>query len=356
MRTRATGFMITALLASAIFGQAQTTTAAAMQDRLLHLNHAETVQQFQEMTNAVRTLTEVRDLSADNEQMSLAVRGNSEQIGLAEWLVKQLDQPVEGTASPLSPEYRGLSDTDEQHLAITNGVARVFYLTYTANVQDFQEAANAIRSVTETRRVATVNQGKAMLVRGTPTQMAMVEWLVQSLDPDRQKTSSTAGEYTVGADDVMRVFSIANAKAVPEFQEIANGIRSMAYIRRIVTLNTPRSIVVRSAPDQMAMAEWLLGEVDKPAGERQSQASSDYRVPDSAYALAAAKSPHDDIVRVFHLAHAAAPEDLKRDLAQVTEGRNVFTYDSQHALVVRGTPSQMALAEKLIHDLDLPTR
>ena len=38
----------------------------------------------------------------------------------------------------------------------------------------------------------------------------------------------------------------------------------------------------------------------------------------------------------------------------VTEIRRVFTYNAQKALVVRGTVDQVALAEKLIHDLDKP--
>jgi len=157
MRTKAIGFAMTALLAPAMFGQAApkpgAPAAPVMQDRLLRLTHTATVQEFQEIANLVRTLAEIRDMSADNAQMTLAVHATAEQMGLAEWLVKQLDQPVGGTIPPTSPEYKGLSDTDEQRHPITNGVARIFYLPHTATVQEFQEIVNAIRTVTEIRRV-----------------------------------------------------------------------------------------------------------------------------------------------------------------------------------------------------------
>ncbi len=61
-------------------------------------------------------------------------------------------------------------------------VARVFYVPNASTVQEFQEIANAIRTVTEVRRVFTYNAGRAMLVRGTADQVALVEKLLHDLD------------------------------------------------------------------------------------------------------------------------------------------------------------------------------
>jgi hypothetical protein len=352
MRTKAIGLLIPALLAPAIFGQAATpgpAAAPAIQDGLFRLTHTATVQEFQEIANLVRTITEIRDFSADNAQMTLAAHGTAEQIGLAEWLVKQLDQPVGGTIPTTSPEYKGLSDTDEQRHAITNGVARVFYLPHAATVQDFQETANAIRTVTEIRRVFTYNDGRAMVVRGTPAQMALAEWLVSRLDqPDPQKQSS-AGEYSVGDDDVTAVLFLANAKSVQDFQEIANAVRTATEIRRMFTVNTSRAVLMRGTLDQMAMAAWLAGELDQPADAHRSQDSGEYRVPGAA----------DDVVQVFSVANAKSVQDFQEIANAVRTAvgiRQVFTYNARLALAVRGTVNQLALAERLIHDLEAPSR
>lgn len=348
---RTIGFAITALLAPAMFGQAAAPTTPAMQDRVFRLTHTATVQEFQEIANLVRTLAEIRDMSADNAQMTLAVHATAEQMGLAEWLVKQLDQPVGGTIPTTSPEYKGLSDTDEQRRPITNGVARIFYLPHTATVQEFQEIANAFRTVTEIRRVFTYNDGRAMAVRGTPVQMGMAEWLVTELNQNLpgqssgQKQSSSAGEYRVGDDDVMRVLYVANAKTAQDFQEIATLVRTTAEIRRMFTVNTLRAVLIRSTPDQMAMAEWLLGQLDKPASAQQTQSSGEYRVPGAA----------DDVVRVYFVANAKSVQDFQaiaNAVRTATEIRRVFTYNAERALAVRGTVNQLALAENLIHDLD----
>ena len=55
--------------------------------------------------------------------------------------------------------------------------------------------------------------------------------------------------------------------------------------------------------------------------------------------------------RVFRSANRLIQRTLVRTTAQI---RRVFTYNAQHALIVRATADQMALTEKLIHDLDKP--
>jgi len=61
-------------------------------------------------------------------------------------------------------------------------VMRVFYAPNASSVQEFQEMANAIRTVTEVRRVFTTNAGRAIIVRGTADQVALVEKLLHDLD------------------------------------------------------------------------------------------------------------------------------------------------------------------------------
>jgi general secretion pathway protein D len=68
-------------------------------------------------------------------------------------------------------------------------------------------------------------------------------------------------------DDVVRVFYITNATSVQEFQEIATAIRSLAEIRRIFTYNAQKAMLVRGTADQVALAEKLVLDLDKPKAE-----------------------------------------------------------------------------------------
>src|SRR5580704_1912030 len=160
--------VMTSLLAATMFGQA---AQPATQTQTFKIVHAATVQDFQEIANVVRTITEIQKVSTDNAQETLTVTASTDQVSAADWLVQQLDQPA-GSYSPGVLEYTGMTETDNKGNVIPN-VVRIVYLPHTATVQDFQEAAHAVRTVTEIRRVFTYNAGRAVAIRGTSDQIAM---------------------------------------------------------------------------------------------------------------------------------------------------------------------------------------
>lgn len=65
----------------------------------------------------------------------------------------------------------------------------------------------------------------------------------------------------------------------------------------------------------------------------------------------------DYVVKVFYIKNANTVQELQEistTIRSVTEIRRAFTYNSQNAILVRGTADQVNLAEKLIQDLDKP--
>jgi general secretion pathway protein D len=68
-------------------------------------------------------------------------------------------------------------------------------------------------------------------------------------------------------DQVVKVFYVTNATSVQEFQEIATAIRTVADIRRVYTYNAQKAMVVRGTVDQVALAEKLVRDLDKPKAE-----------------------------------------------------------------------------------------
>ena len=58
--------------------------------RVFYLTTAPTVQDFQEISTLVRTISAIRRVFTYNERKALVVRGTDAQIGLAEWLVKEI--------------------------------------------------------------------------------------------------------------------------------------------------------------------------------------------------------------------------------------------------------------------------
>lgn len=65
----------------------------------------------------------------------------------------------------------------------------------------------------------------------------------------------------------------------------------------------------------------------------------------------------DYVVKVFYLQNVTQPQELQEmatNLRAIADIRRVFTSTAQNAIIVRGTADQVALAEKIIHDLDRP--
>ncbi|MGH9720247.1 MAG: hypothetical protein ACRD8O_08545 [Bryobacteraceae bacterium] len=161
--------VITALFAAAAFGQP---AADANQDRVFRFTHTGTVQDIQEIAATIRSMADIRQLSADTTQKTLTLRGTTAQVGLAEWLFYEFDKPASRPApSPGSAtrEYR-LSDGGED-------VTRVFQLQHTQSAQGLQEVATLVRSMTDIRRLFIYTAPKMMALRGTEAQVKFAEWL-----------------------------------------------------------------------------------------------------------------------------------------------------------------------------------
>jgi general secretion pathway protein D len=65
----------------------------------------------------------------------------------------------------------------------------------------------------------------------------------------------------------------------------------------------------------------------------------------------------DNAVQVFYLTNLTTPQELQEIstvLRTVADIKKVFTYGTMNAIVARGTPDQILLAEKLVDDLDKP--
>ena len=65
----------------------------------------------------------------------------------------------------------------------------------------------------------------------------------------------------------------------------------------------------------------------------------------------------DEVVKTFYITNATSPQEFQEiatAVRTVADIRRVFTYNAQKALIVRAPVDAMALAEKLVHDLDKP--
>jgi len=338
MRVNSLKFAIGALLASVASGQ---TPADPTVEKVFHFAHTTTVRGFQDLTNAIRMIADVRQASLAAESKTLAVRGTASQISMSEWLFRGLDQPAGTPPSPAKLEYAvpGAS----------NDLVRVFYITNNPTPPGLQEIVNAVRSVGEIQRIAVCNGPAALVMRGTVAHISLAEWLVQGLDKPALGTPWASISQTLTAPELWirgssvnlaRVFYLPYNATPQDLQESVNMIRSLTEIQRVAVYYRLRAIIARAAADQVALAEWLLDALAKPATEEAPVLKFDI---------------NSFVTRMFYLKPTTTPQGLQEIATLIRTRANlprVVASTAARAIALRGTVEQVATAERLIKEMD----
>jgi len=87
-----------------------------------------------------------------------------------------------------------------------------------------------------------------------------------------------------------RIFYLSNISQQMEMQDVMNALRTIAEFTRIQMLLPAHAIVVRGTPDQIAFAEKLIAEIDKPKASyrvdlRISELEGDRKAGSRSYSL-----------------------------------------------------------------------
>ena len=114
-------------------------------------------------------------------------------------------------------------------------------------LQQLQEIAVILRGVADIRRLFVYNSLHA------------VTW-------GRANAPRIQGR---GSDkDVARVFELTNPQTLEQLQEFVTLLRSVADVMRLFFYIDRRSVAVRATVQRVALAAWLVSQLDKPANDR----------------------------------------------------------------------------------------
>jgi hypothetical protein len=332
MRLKLFGSLFLAVCSSAAAGQ---NSSEQEVDRVIHLTSIEKPQDIQEIATVIRSVAEIKSLSADASARSLSVRGTAEQVTLAESLAYEL------TAGQGSNAY--------EYKMSTGDLVHVYYLPHAETVRDFMEEITMIRSITDTRWAFSYVTPRAFVVRAKLGQLEMTEWLVRQFDQPADGPSGSR-EYRVrgAADDLVHVYFVKNVESAQNLEELVVLVRSVGNIHRLFrTARQPMAVAMRGTAEELGLADWLLQKLDLPtsgsAGHVQGQDESarEFYMPGTG-----------DTVRVFYLRDATvqAFQNVASDVRSVAGVSKVFTYNALGALAVRGTADQIAAARNLVDE------
>ena len=106
----------------------------------------------------------------------------------------------------------------------------------------------------------------------------------------------------------VRVFWLANISTPGGIQELVNAVRGTADMSWIFSRKAPAAIIFRATPDQAALAEWLINEIDGATGA----ASAAPAIRKAAAYTYASDTRGDTAVRVYYLPPTVAPRASRK--------------------------------------------
>ncbi|HEY6346170.1 MAG TPA: hypothetical protein VIY49_32180 [Bryobacteraceae bacterium] len=235
-------------------------------------------------------------------------------------------------------------------------ITRTFNFAHTSGVQNINEIATAIRTIVDTQPPVVDVASRSVTVRAAGDRMALAEWLFNGMDLASPVAANSAiHEFRLAGsgDNIVRLFYLNRGQTVQEFQELATLVRTIGDVRRVYTTNEGKILALRGTADQTAMADWLIPELEKSAGQpRAHSVSSEYRLP-----TIAAPQPNENVMRVFYVGNAATIQSFQEAatlIRTMTDIRRVYTSNAPRAVAVRGTADQVALAAWLFDEIDKP--
>lgn len=141
-----------------------------------------------------------------------------------------------------------------------------------------------------------------------------------------------------------QTFPVIYSQSDQDVNEIFTAVRTIADVRG--TLDA-RQFTVEGTTDQLRTAEWVLRQLDQPAG-----------APSASSVLAGIEDRYmEDTARVFYLPKTLSPQEfneIQTCVRTITDIRRVYPYVSRRAIVLRASEEAVQAAEWLIEELTRP--
>jgi len=219
---------------------------------------------------------------------------------------------------------------------------------------ELKESGKIAAALTEFLRATAIDPSNAAAQQGIAgltdhiTPAAPVKSDIPQLPSDRAKLASVAEPIELHSvtDEPITLHMIEDSKVVYESVGKAGGVNVLfdpEYVSKRISIDLANTTL----PDALRIVATVSGTFWKPVTANTIFVAADSRGKRQQLEQAA--------VQVFYLGNATQQTDLN-DVQ--TALRNVFTdaklyaVPSQYAIVMRGTPDQLLLAEQLIDDLD----
>ena len=161
-----------------------------------------------------------------------------------------LDQALEVVAlesktfwRPVTPNTIFIaSDTIAKRKELEQNVIKTFYLSNVSQPTELQDMVNAIRSILEVSRIQQLPTQKAIVVRGTPDQVALAEKLITDIDKAKPEVIIDVVVMQVTHDFIRDLGIAPPANATVALQGVNTGTTTSTTTTGTTSTGTPNSL------------------------------------------------------------------------------------------------------------------
>ena len=236
---------------------------------------------------------------------------------------------------------------------------RAFQFTKITDAQQMADVSKAIAAVGGFAAPAVDAEKRTLTAVGTAAQLTYAEWALAQLDVDplAHPVHAVIGDHLLGGDpkDLVRIFRIANAANIQQFQEIGTIIRSLTEVKYLYSSWPTGSILVRGDSARLDLGQWIVERLDHPVAEIDYN-RHDYDLP----APLPGSRPGENLTRItaFRVANSTSTTEfleIVTALRSIGEFRYVMSHGASGSFFIRSTAADADVASWLLQQVDRKT-
>lgn len=220
--------------------------------------------------------------------------------------------------------------------------------------QKLRESGDLQGAVAEFQRAATIDPSNDSAMQEVRRTLSLISEKNRTTDAQANPPAESSEDIYAAAPPELRPLSRApiNLKATDDAKVIFTAIAKLAGVNVIFDNDfTARRISVDLNNVTLEQAMAIAG-IQSKAWWKPVTENMIFVIPDTTQKH---RDYDETVVKTFYLSNVTQPQDLTdiaNGLRQVAEIKKIQQLNSQNAIIVRDTPDKIAIAEKLIADID----
>jgi hypothetical protein len=233
-------------------------------------------------------------------------------------------------------------------------ILKTFYFRDGTSHQRLSEIITTLRQRLKLRYVMMNTGVTGITVRETPERVAQAENLLAQFELRGSSAGVAVNSTQPDEVQIVQTFYLDDSSTQLDLVEIVTALRTLLNMRYVATNKNAKAIAIRDSSSQINVAAKVIADLDRsrPAADVQTSA-----VTDAGRASELRRRDVGVTERQISLSNAQTEEGIREIVVALrTLLDNALVEAKGYMVIVRDTENNLLVAERIVADLDKPTR